>query len=125
MQFGILPHDESTINPSLRSRAGFFSQLSPDELAEYNDGSDEVNAQVPNPEPEGQSRNGWTLKRMNGQTLVLVENTVIGHIFTIHNDDIYNLHWTHNHASSHRWGRPSWLQQEDCIADLVKKAVQQ
>ena len=40
MQFGILPHDESTINN--------FSQLMPTELAEYNDCADSVTLEEPN-----------------------------------------------------------------------------
>ena len=39
MQFGILPHDESTIND--------FSQLIPAELAEYNDWADSVPLEEP------------------------------------------------------------------------------
>ena len=60
MQFGILPHEETTINPSLRSKAGFFTDLTPDELAEeYDVWSDEVDAQVPNSEPEDFRFESW------------------------------------------------------------------
>ena len=128
MQFGILPHDETTIND--------FSQLTPAEIDEYSAWHDEHFEPVTDEEindmyrqhesrPTGGrtdlTHNGWTLQRMNGQTLVLVEDTVIGHIFTIHNDDIYNLHWTHSDASSNGWGKPSWIEQSDCIADLVSR----
>ena len=89
MQFGILPHDESTIND--------FSQLTPAEIDEYNAWHDEHFEPVSDEEIDDMCRqhelsNGWTLQRMNGQTLVVVDETIIGRIFTIHNDDIYNLH---------------------------------
>ena len=122
MQFGILPHDDSTIND--------FSQLTPAEIDEYNAWHDEhfepvtdeeINDMCRQHESRNAGSNGWTLQRMNGQTLVVVDETIIGRIFTIYNDDIYNLHWTHNDASSNGWGKPSWIEQEDCIDDLVSR----
>ena len=51
MQFGILPHDETTSND--------FTDLTPAEITEYGNWSDEVNAQVPDSEPEDFRFESW------------------------------------------------------------------
>jgi hypothetical protein len=48
MQFGILPHDESTIND--------FSQLTPAEITEYNTWSDSVTPEITNAELEAMAQ---------------------------------------------------------------------
>lgn len=120
---GILHHDKSVVNPYPELTDSEYAQF----VDEYNAWHDEHFEPVTDEEindmarQDEAQRNGWRLERMNGQTLVNVDGVIVGHIFTIHNDDIYNLHWTHSFAKNNGWGRQSWIEQEACINDLVSR----